>query len=211
MSLEGYSPSEALGKALRELARFLLTKLYSILSIVHLYSLPDNTLLQWNEVRNGSSAFGVPLACARIQWNHICSHSTLPKAPGCSFLTLGDGFKFFTKDTLKTKRVPDEPVCILDRPARTSEQPCQHRKGWRTLPSQKSERKLLRAGGTESIDSESTVVKGKDAIIPECAAKQFSYTATGYLLHRNTLYKALLQSTIPFTTLVFRKWWMPWR
>lgn len=65
VSLECYSQSEVLDKALRELVDFvLMVELHSILSNVHQYSLPDSTVLQWDLVKNWSSAFRVPLTFA---------------------------------------------------------------------------------------------------------------------------------------------------
>lgn len=85
----------------------MLMKLHSILNNRHLYSFHNNTVLQWDEVNNWSSAFGVPLtiAVSPVESESALT-STLPTAPGRSILTLDDGFELATKDIPTTKLVP---------------------------------------------------------------------------------------------------------
>lgn len=110
----GNNRSEPLDKAPREPAVFLLMKLYSILSNVHQYSRPDNTVLQCVDVKNWSSAFGLPLAVAGFPAKSASVlTSTLPTTPERRVLTLDDGSEFVTENTLTTKLVPDQSVYIF--------------------------------------------------------------------------------------------------
>lgn len=88
--------------------------LQRILINLHLYSLPDNKLLQCDKVKIWSIAFGIPLPLAGFTMESSSALTlSLPKAPGRSVLTLGDGSTFLTKEIPTTKLVPDETVYIF--------------------------------------------------------------------------------------------------
>lgn len=89
-------------------------KLHSTLSNIHLYRLPENRGLQWDEVGNWSSASGVLLLFATFPVKSMSALTiTLPTSPGHSLLRFYDGFGVLCKDTTTTKLVPDDFVYFL--------------------------------------------------------------------------------------------------
>lgn len=108
----------------------MLIKQHSILSSVYLYGLHDNTLLQCNEVKNGSLAFGIPLAFTGLPVNSRLLSLYRSRASRCSVLTLGDGFTFVSTDILTTKLVPDEPVYFFALRANYLRGSMSLEKGW---------------------------------------------------------------------------------
>lgn len=85
--------------------------LYSILGNIHLHSLSDYTVLQWDEVENWFFASGVLLLFAGFPAESaIALPLTLPTVPGCSVMILGDGSVFETENTPSTKLVLDASV-----------------------------------------------------------------------------------------------------
>lgn len=186
--------------------------LHTMFRNLHLYTLPVNIVLLWDE-GNGSSTLGVPIVFPGLPVDSAFALAgTLPTDPGRSALTLGDGPQLENKDTMTAKLASGESVSIfVHRAQYVQRDDGQTREcGWND-PSQKPERKQLQPEESSPFDSQSTDVKIEDINISDPAPEPILFLFSGSSLDRNSsILNTDLGKAFRCTTLVSKNSLMLW-